>query len=234
MTYDIEKAPAGDVRTGGHGRAAAERTAPVWWRRPWIIPLFLVALAWWIYTVLPFRDLNESTAPIPPHDGYPLYYPSLLGHMGFGTIAVFTVVIQVWPWVRRNHPKVHRVTGRIYVVSALISGLLGLSIVPFAPPVGQIGVSMATITWLVVVTVGFIRARQRRYAVHRRYMLYAFAITMNNVWGTLIVSVGLRLPDPIDVNYLLEAARWIGWVVNLMLVQAWLYHTDKRPEYMPR
>lgn len=234
MTYDIEKIADANERTDDRDRPAAEETKPVWWRRPWIIPLFLVALGWWIYNVSPFRDLDESTAPIPPHDGYPLYWPSLLGHMAFGTIAVFGVVIQVWPWVRRNHPKVHRVTGRIYVVSALLSGLLGLSIVRFAPPVGQIGVSLATIAWLVVVTMGFIRARQRRYAQHRRWMLYAFAITMNNVWSTLIVSVGFRLPYAIDPNYLLEAARWVGWVANLALVQAWLYHSDKRPELVPR
>lgn len=234
MTYDIKKEAAGIVRTDERGPAAANRPRPVWWRRPWIVPLFLVTLGWWIYTVLPFQDLNESTAPIPPHDGYALYWPSLLGHMGFGTVAVFAVIIQVWPWMRRTHPRVHRITGRVYVVAALISGVLGLSIVPFAPPIGQIGVSMATILWLIVVTVGFIRARQGRYAVHRRYMLYAFALTMNNVWGTVIVSVGLRLPEPVDVGYLLEAARWVGWVVNLILVQLWLYHTDKRPAYLPR
>jgi Predicted membrane protein (DUF2306) len=237
MTSDIGKTPAAwDVRTAGQERrdpAAAQQTPPTWWRRPWIIPLALVVTAWWFYIVTPFRRLDEASAPIPPHKGYALYWPGLLAHMGFGTLAMITVVLQVWPWLRRNHPQVHRVSGRIYVVSAVISGLAGLSIVRFAPPVGQIGVSMAAILWVSVVTMGFIRARQRRFAVHRRYMLYGFAIAMNNVVGTSIVAVGLRLPHPISVNYLLEASRWVGWVVDLILVQAWLYHTAKRPELLP-
>ncbi|GAA2076829.1 DUF2306 domain-containing protein [Actinomadura alba] len=239
MTYDIEKTPAGERAKGQSPPAeqrgqAAEGREPQWWRRPWIIPLVLVSVIWWQYIVRPFLDFNEETAPIPPHEDYSLYYPTLLGHIGFGTIAMITVVLQVWPRVRLNHRRLHRFSGRIYVVSTLISGLLALSIVRFAPPVGQIGVSLATILWMGLTTMGFIRARQRRFAEHRRFMLYSFAIVMNNTVGTFIVYVGLRLPDPIEVNYLLEAARWVGWVFNLILVQAWLNHTAKRPLLLPR
>jgi len=204
-----------------------------WWRRPWIIPLALVVLGFLYYNISPFRDLDPATAPTPPHDGFPLYYPLLLAHMGFGTVTMVTVVLQLWPWLRRNHPRVHRISGRFYVVAALISGVAALSIVRFAPPVGQIGVSMATLLWMFTTSMGFIRARQGRYAEHRRWMLYSFALVMNNVWGNLIVRGGLALPEPVGFLYLVEAARWVGWVVNLMLVQWWIYRTDRRPLPQP-
>ena len=34
--------------------------------------------------------------------------------------------------------------------------------------------------------------------------------------------------SPEQIASLLEAARWVGWVANLMLVQWWLYHTEGR------
>ncbi|WP_024875091.1 DUF2306 domain-containing protein [Saccharomonospora piscinae] len=207
---------------------ASSGTSPVWWRRPWIIPLALVVLGFLFFQLSPFRELNEATAPIPPHDGFPAYFPILLTHMFFGTVAMITVVLQLWPWLRRNHPKVHRISGRFYVVSTLISGCLGLIIVPFAPIVGQIGVSMATITWMAVTTMAFVRARQGQFVKHRRLMLYSFAIVMNNVWGLLLGRIGFTMLDVIDLLYIQEGVRWLGWVGNLMLVQWWIYRTEDR------
>lgn len=238
MTQNIERAPVLEEwpEEPTPPKNVATRPAPPrWYRRPWVIPLALVVLGFLVYQLSPFRALDEATAPLPPHEGYPLYWPSLLAHMAFGTIAMVTVVLQLWPWLRRNHPKVHRISGRFYIVSTLISGVLALSIVGFTPPLGQIGVSFATLTWMFTTTMAYIRVRQRRYAAHRRWMLYSFAVVMNNVWGVLIVRTGMSWPGgPIDFVYLVEAARWVGWVVNLMLVQAWLNHTQKRPEFVDR
>ncbi|HEX4812616.1 MAG TPA: DUF2306 domain-containing protein [Nonomuraea sp.] len=210
-----------------------ERPGPRWWRRPWIIPLALVVAGFLYYQVGPFAraGANESLAPIPPHDGFPPYYPLLWGHIVFGTVAMVTVVLQVWPRLRVRRPAVHRWSGRVYVVSALVCGVIGLILVRFAPPVGQIGVSMATTLWLATTITGYVLVRRGNYALHRRFMLYSFAIVMNNVWGIVIVNVGLV--NQVQILYLIEAARWVGWVGNLMLVQWWLYHTADRPIELP-
>jgi uncharacterized membrane protein len=227
VTQHIDVDTATVERTGG---PAGRPDRPVWWRRPWIVPLALVVLAFLVYQLSPFRELDEQTAPIPPHDGFPLYFPILLGHMFFGTITMITVVLQLWPRLRIEHPRVHRISGRVYVVSAVIAGCAGLVIVPFAPVVGQIGVSLATITWIAVTVAGFVRARQGHFDRHRRLMLYSFAIVMNNVWGVILGRIGFSMIDVIDVNYIAEGVRWLGWIGNLMLVQWWIYRTEDRPE----
>ncbi|GAB3463715.1 DUF2306 domain-containing protein [Actinophytocola sediminis] len=237
MTQDVQQAPRlGEGPDDPRGTVHTRSAPPRWWRRPWVIPLALVVLGFLIYQLSPFRELNEATAPLPPHEGAAWYWPTLLIHMVFGTIAMITVVLQLWPWLRRNHRRVHRISGRFYVVSTLISGVCALSIVSFAPPVGRIGVSMATTLWMFTTTMAYIRVRQHRYAAHRRFMLYSFAIVMNNVWGVVIVQTGMHLPTEQPANFLvlIEAARWVGWVVNLMLVQWWLYHTENRPEFVDR
>jgi uncharacterized membrane protein YozB (DUF420 family) len=213
---------------GDAGRPATGSARGPWWRRPWIIPLALVVVGFLVYQASLFRVHDQM---LPPHENSVLYYPVLLGHIGFGTIAMIAVVLQVWPWLRRNHPRVHRVSGRIYIVSALISASCALYAVTFIDGVGRLGFTIATLIWMATTVIAYIRVRQGRYAQHRRFMLYSFALMMNGVWGVVIVNIGLEL----GANYesLLEAARWGGWVTNLMLVQWWLYHTDPRPEILP-
>lgn len=228
----VSSAPAEPVATGASaipaqtsGPAPAERRR--WYRRPWIGPLFVLSAAYIAFTAMPYLD--EDTAPLMPHEGFTAYYPVLITHIAFATVALLTSILQVWPWLRREHPAVHRWGGRVYVLSAVVAAVLGLVIVPFAMPVGKVGVTVATLLWLGFTVMGYVRIRQRRYAEHRRFMLYAFAMVMNNIWGLLVVLAAGMLPPTIDFNYYLETIRWIGWVINLGIVQWWLNRTAGRP-----
>jgi uncharacterized membrane protein YozB (DUF420 family) len=191
-----------------------------------MIPLGIVIIGYLVYQVKPFVGVPPDQAPTPPHAGFPEYYPLLATHITVGTIAMLTVWFQVWPWFRRHHPKTHRVMGRVYVACAVIGGSCGLTILHFAPPVGRIGVGFATLVWITTSVTALVFARKRKFVLHRRFMLYSFAIIMNNVWGVIIVGIGM--PLKVDINVLIEGSRWVGWVVNLMLVQWWLYRTDPR------
>jgi uncharacterized membrane protein YozB (DUF420 family) len=209
--------------------AVEQRESTPFWRRPWIIPLWAVTAAFLWLQAGPFVGTPEAEAPIPPHDGFAAYYPLLITHIALGTVAMVTCCLQVWPWLRRRHPAVHRVSGRIYVPATVISGVIALIILPFAPVVGQVGAFMSTSLWIITTLVGFWAVRTGRYALHRRFMLYSFALVMNNVWGLTMARIIFGFEFDIDFVYLGEAARWVGWVVNLMLVQWFLYRTMDRP-----
>jgi hypothetical protein len=193
----------------------------------------MVIIWFLIYQVNQFwGNWGTSRAPVAPHPGFSAYFPLLAGHMIGGFTAMSCAVLQLWPWVRNNHPVIHRASGRIYVVAALVGGTCGLTILRFAPAVGRIGIFLATIMWMSTAVIGFFLAWRGKYVLHRRFMLYSFATLMSIVWGTVIVKIGLKLPitvDPTYINYLIEAARWVGWVINLVVVQWWLLRTMRRP-----
>jgi hypothetical protein len=207
------------------------RNSRPWWRRPWIIPLFAAAAGFLIYQLPPWISLDPSRSRIPLH--FPAHYWLIVGHVLFGTVALVTMCLQMWPWLRKRHPAVHRWSGRVYVFGgALPSASLALIMFPVAMRPGAMGTLMAASLWSITATMGYLRARQGRWREHRRYMLYSFAI----MWGAVIwgfcIGTGWFLLSPwattVDPSYVIEAARWIGWVTNLIVMQWWLDRTRKR------
>lgn len=199
------------------------------WQRPWVIPLWIVTGLFLYWQAGPFVGTPEAEAQIPPHDGFRPYYTLLILHIVFGTVAMVASNFQVWPWLRRRYPAVHRWTGRVYVPSVIIGGGCGLIILKFAPVVGQTGAFMSTTLWIATTIVGYWAARTGRWRLHRRFMLYSFALVMNNVWGLTAAKIIIEGGINIDFTYLGEGARWVGWIVDLMLVQWFLYKTERRP-----
>jgi hypothetical protein len=55
-----------------------------------------------------------------------------LTHMIFGPIALFAGAFQFLPKLRAPRPRLHRWTGRVYMIASLISGVGALATAPFA------------------------------------------------------------------------------------------------------
>jgi len=99
-------------------------------RRPWVVPLALLTVIFIAYAVPPYLTLDPAqarTQPMPPHASY---YPLLVTHIFLGSIALLAACLQVWPWLRRSHPAVHRWSGRVYVAVALSASICVMIISP--------------------------------------------------------------------------------------------------------
>jgi uncharacterized membrane protein YozB (DUF420 family) len=192
------------------------------------VPWAIIAIVWVAYAIPPYLSLDPDQARIPGlRDSLPLHYPLLWAHVMFGSVAMLTASVQIWPWLRQHHLAVHRNNGRVYVFAGVLpAGLTAVAITPFsfAPP----GNAVAAVLWLAVTLVGYRMIRKRRYAEHRRWMTYSFALTFSILWGRLMFFVLPRLPtwDEGHVPLVLETATWLGWVVNLLIAQWWLERTS--------
>jgi hypothetical protein len=220
-------------RTSPERAQPPARSGKPFWQRPWVAPLAIVVVLYIYLAASPVVGVPAEQRPLPPHDNFPLYYPLLVIHMIAGAITMLTVCLQVWPWLRQHHPKVHRVSGRVYLLATLVSGGLGLVIVWWAPQAGKVGALCLLLFWLATSAAAYRAVRRGDYVRHRRYMLYSFAVATNNIvafFGLLVIQA---LKIPLDMAYYAEAARWIPWVGNVMLVQWWLYRTARRPAPVP-
>ncbi|GAA3000163.1 DUF2306 domain-containing protein [Actinokineospora diospyrosa] len=199
-------------------------------RVPSRLPLLLlsaIGVAFVVYVVRPYLTFDPAQARIPPQ--HSLHYAFLAGHVITGSVAVLTTLLQLWPWLRRKHPAAHRLSGRVYLLAGAIpSALLALAMYPVAFTPGSVAVLLAAPLWTIAAVLGWVRARQHRYAEHRRWMVYSFAIMWGfGVWGFAIGNIGMHW---LGVNPFIavEAARWVGWVGTLLIAHWWLERSAGR------
>jgi CDP-diglyceride synthetase len=199
-----------------------------------VAPLALVVAAFLVYSVPPYLSLDPAQARVPTPPGCAAHYWFLVAHILFGTIAIVGVIRQIWPWLRRTHPALHRRIGRVYIFGgAITSALMALSIAlssPFGPAAGVLNV-VAALLWLGFTIAGFRATRQRRYADHRKSMIRSFAMTMNillsGVYAPAFLSIG---PHYADMAALMPAAATLSGTLSLftlLLLSPWWL--DRKP-----
>jgi uncharacterized membrane protein YozB (DUF420 family) len=181
------------------------------------------------FSVPPYLTLDPSLSRLEPPEGDDLYYPLLVGHVLFGTVAMVTACFQVWPSFRTSHPRGHRITGRVYVFAgALPAGVLGLYIGwhTAAGPSVRVANLVGSALWLAVTIAGLWMARRRRYQEHRRWMSRSFALSMSIVLSRIVnVVATIVLMPQLDTTFkgsrdlLVYSSASIGvWLSPLLLL----------------
>ncbi len=105
-----------------------------------------------------------------------------IGHCVSGVIFAVLGPLQFAAPLRRKFPKAHRISGRIFLPVALVSGVFGLTMSVSFPMFGYsynqlIGV-VASLLMIFAFVHAFRLVRQRRFAEHREWMMRGFAIGM--------------------------------------------------------
>ncbi len=205
-----------------------------WWRRPWIAPLAIVAVLFVAFSLPPYLSGDPARSRVPA--SFPGHHRLLVAHVLFGSIALLTACLQIWPWFRRRYPTAHRIVGRIYVFAGVLpAGLTALPMGVLSPfgPVARASSALMAPLWLAFTITGYRMARQRRYAEHRRWMIRSFALTAsiitNRLWGPLAYFI---LAPQLDTAFggneqLLQwtiagISTWMGWVIPLLAAEWWL------------
>lgn len=222
------------------------RVSP-WWRRPWMVPLFLLIAGFLAFSVPPYLTGDPSLSRMEIPSGNAIYYPVLVAHVLFGTVAMLAGCLQIWPWLRRKHRRVHRASGRVYVFAgALPGGLTALYVgvyTPFGPSVMVSNLWMA-ILWLTCTMLGLVAVLQRRMDDHRTWMVRSFALTMSIVVTRILAAPVLILLYPrIDTMFggseeqLLYVATsintWLGWTLALVIAEVFIRRSTTRRQRTP-
>lgn len=213
-----------------------------WWQRPWIIPLALFSLTFLAFSIPPYTTFDPDTARFPIREDIAWHYPMMLSHIFGGALLTCLVVFQVWPWLRANHPRVHRWSGRTYVLFGVpFVGIPALMIAPLSHSGMSTAISNTVwaVLWLTFTLIGYRMARQRRFARHREWMLRSFvlvyAIALNRVivfalilglWPFLDVQEGV---DMAEVGLAIApASSFLSWILPLLFVEWWLQYRKPR------
>src|SRR5665213_3757997 len=103
----------------------------------------------------------------------------LIPHTLAGIFALVIGPINFSSRIRQRHLQLHRILGRIYVISVFVGSFTGLALAAGRP--GLPGTSMQAAAWMVCTTAAYITARHRQIAVHRQWMARSYAVTFTFV-----------------------------------------------------
>lgn len=103
----------------------------------------------------------------------------LIPHTLAGIFALLIGPINFSSRIRQSHLTLHRVLGRIYVISVFVGSFTGIALAWGRP--GLPGTSMQAAAWIVCTTAAFMTARNRQIAVHRQWMARSYAVTFTFV-----------------------------------------------------
>ena len=127
----------------------------------------------------------------------------LIPHALAGMFALLIGPVLFSSRTRQHHLQLHRVLGRIYVISVFIGAATGVALAAGRP--GLPGTIVQATAWVVCTTAALITARNRQIIQHRQWMVRSYAVTFTfissrvlNLWpwywshlGDSFAAVGL-------------------------------------------
>ncbi len=132
-------------------------------------------------------------------------------HTLFGPIALALGLVNLLPAMRqRQRWGAHRLTGRVYLASALAVGAAGLYLAGHAAggPGARMGFALLAVGTLTTGVQGYRRIRRGQVTSHREWMLRSYAL----IFGAVTLRIWLPILIIAHDSQILPAYRRVAWL----------------------
>lgn len=195
--------------------------------RKWgIVFIFLVAVAWTGHTFSKNFIVDPEFTRFLEHKGSldlakdEIWTFFLRTHIVLSLLALLSGPVAFLKSSRRKKALLHKLSGRIYVLSILLNILPALYVSFFATGgwISVLGFICLNAVWSGTTFLAYKKIRERRVLEHRKWMIRSYAITLAN---TSIYILTLIFTSGFGMDYILsyQISVWLGWVMNLILAE---------------
>jgi len=212
---------------------------PAFVRILWTITLLLTLIGVAIVIRRASALFSPSTAPpnfpeaAAMDGGFARHTLLTMLHITPGLLFILLAPLQFVRRLRNRKPKLHRWIGRLVLVSGLIIGGSAL-VMSSQMAIGGANETAATTLFAIVFLFSLIKAflhvRRRRFALHREWMIRAFAVgfavaSIRPIVGVFFATSRLTQLTPHDF---FGTAFWLGFTIQLMVAEVWINYTRAR------
>lgn len=151
-----------------------------------------------------------------------LWRTGFYGHITFGGLALLTGWSQFSKKLRTKKLALHRNLGKIYVLSALVSGICGVYIGFYASGglIPSLGFISLGVIWLFSTIRAYAAIRKKDVSLHQGMMIYSYAAC----FAAVTLRIWLPLLTIIFGEFLLayKIVAWLCWVPNMVFAHLWI------------
>jgi len=144
------------------------------------------------------------------------------GHISFGGLALLTGWSQFSKKLRAKNLKLHRNLGKIYIVSAIVSGLCGVYLGFYATGglVSSLGFICLGIIWVFTTIIAYKAVRGKDLSLHQGMMVYSFAAC----FAAVTLRIWLPFLTIVFGEFLVayKIVAWLCWVPNIIFAHLWV------------
>jgi len=167
----------------------------------------------------PFKHFNSKAWNTP-------FGQLLTIHIVFGMIAILVGPFQFFPAIRKRYTRMHRLSGRVYLVSVLIAAVastilaIGHNIIDQHRIVFGTGLLGLAIAWFVTSGLAFWAIKNRNFVQHREWMVKSYVVTCG---FTTFRIFAVTLNGYIQLDYNKEMSgimAWACWSIPLLIAEA--------------
>jgi uncharacterized membrane protein len=196
-------------------------TPRVWWF------IFVLSLSIAGYA-LSFYVRREAAFPPDLRESFIARPWGIYSHVLFGSLALILGPFQFRRNLLLHRRSVHRNMGRVYVVSAFMTGVVGMymSLYSFAGAITHVGFGLLGALTMTTTVTAYLRIRAFDVSAHREWMIRSFAL--------IFAAVTLRLELPILIGMYrgefvpaFQIVAWLAWVPNLLWAEWYVRHSRR-------
>lgn len=148
--------------------------------------------------------------------------PFLVLHVVGAMTSLLVGPLQLMPAIRTASPRLHRTTGRVYVLGCALGAPAGfvLALGTSAGPAAGGPFALSAVLWAAFTWMGVRAILGGRVDDHRKWLLRSYAVLAG------AITLRLMLPAALMSGYEFYPAyrviSWLNWTINLALVELWI------------
>jgi uncharacterized membrane protein len=201
--------------------------SPVSLSTPWKIPYahygwFIIT---WLAVLTLFHNVQFITTDMTRFDPdfrekYTLHWPMVMTHGVTAMLALAIGPLQFLEFLRKRERSMHRILGRIYILSIALAAPTGflMGMMAHGGILSQSAFMLFAVLWLFTAYKGYETARKRNFTSHRVWMIRSYALTFAAV--ILRIQLNLLLDFGFRYDDVYPYLPWSSWLPTLLLGEA--------------
>ncbi|MFI6095692.1 DUF2306 domain-containing protein [Lentzea sp. NPDC051213] len=187
-----------------------------------------------VFAAFPYLGGDPAQSRIPLNDGVAYHYLSVVVHGMPACLVLFIGPFQFAAKLRARNPKLHRVLGRVYVVSMIFAAVAALVAATFSVSGAsvQFGFYLLTAAWLYTIFQGYRSIRAGQIQLHRIWMIRNYALSFAAVALRIFLAIGLALQGvwpSLPFHEIYNASVWGSIAVCAVVAEYFIIHKTLAP-----